>query len=316
MRDQDPASGMQLHPLQTAHEQHGDTPSPTPPEVANIPKRRRVKSVYRDAKFRPWFQAVAALEQVQASGGTSVTWVTPAHPHFEIIRLTGPSHTSATSIPPAITESLSDEEEERAARFWRSYASTTPRQHRTPASWRVLSDEASLEWFHYAMCRDGDVSAFTLHFNDSIREQLAAVPSSAGWLGDRLSRRLKEALGRPVALWFAFDVAQDLPHVHGELQADTNELKAVRKAMRLAGGEWHDVRQHQAHTRPDPTAIWSFYAATDAIFIRPLKGPFAHLPRPINGDWVFATKGVRRGAGELYSLQRQKVLAQIMISKR
>lgn len=274
--------------------------------VAKKVNRARVKSPYRDALFRPLFQAVAALEDARSRGETSVIWHTPSHPLFPILRLP----TSILTTTPTLTvERLTDEEEIAAARFWKTYYVETPRKHRTPARWRDLSDEARLEWFHYAMRASGPIASFTLNLDDKTEAQVSAAQSSAGWLSKRIARNLKQALGRHVPFWFVFEVTGDgRLHVHGELGASCDELPAARKALRRAGGEWADTRQHQAHTRENPSAIWSFYSSKNAIFMRRKKGRFQNLPRPINGDWKFATNDVRHRAGELYEGQLQKAL--------
>ena len=110
-------------------------------------------------------------------------------------------------------------------------------------------------------------------------------------------------------MWFGFELSPDRRlHVHGEFQIAEHEAEIARKALRLAGGEWVEVRQHQAKTRSEPSLPWANYCGKASIFIRPLSGRFAELPRAINGDWLFASNTVRSTAGELYDQQRKKVI--------
>lgn len=92
--------------------------------------------------------------------------------------------------------------------------------------------------------------------------------------------------------------------MHGELQAAPHELAAVRKARRLAGGEWDQVRQHQAHTKPDASIVWANYSAKDAYRIK----PFRNITRPINGDWLFASNGVKQAGKAIYDPYRRRVI--------
>lgn len=264
------------------------------------------------------FQALAALEELEASGGTSVTCHVPQHPHSPTIQLTNPTASSPsiptaskTSAPAFPVETLTDAEELRTARFWRAYSVNLPhlRQHTKPAVWRDLSDVASLEWFHYALLATGPVTGFTLNLSPAVEAQARKEPNASKWLSQRIARRLKDALGRKVVFWFAFEASDKRRlHTHGELQIAGHEAEAARKALRLAGGEWDDVRQHQAKTKEEPSVVWTNYSAKHEIFIRPLKGRFANLSRPINGDWLFATNELRRKACDLYTVRRSEVL--------
>lgn len=286
-------------------------------------RRTRVKSAYRDALFRPLFQVVAALDDALASGGTSVTapsggetsitYATPSHPLYPVIHLaastaTAPAIASGTSYR---IEALTDEEEIRVARFWRDYAvrlAGLP-QHRLPAPWRDLSDVAAIEWFHSGMRSSGPYMAFTLNLSPEVEQQARSEPRAADWFSKRIARNLRAALGRKVEFWFGFELSEARRlHLHGELQIAGDEAKAARKALRLAGGEWVEVRQHQAKTKDAPSLPWAFYTAKEFNLIRPRTGRLGEVRRPINGDWLFATNAVRSHAAELYSAQRKRVL--------
>ena len=298
---------------------------------------KRHKSPFRDAQFRPLFQALAAFADMQTCGETSVicapstptlsidaptplqpvTYSTPSHPSYPLIRLT-PETLPSTSLPTSslTPENLTDREQAHDTRFWRHFAQTLPglSTHKLPAAWRDLSDEYSLEWFHNALrASSKPFCDFTLQFGDEVLEQLSRQPSSAGWLSKRIARHLKALLGRPVAFWFAFEkgVGERL-HVHGELQASPNEFVRVRRALRLAGGQWSHTRQHQAKIKQaSPTVVWPQYVATLAPYIqpRPKIGRMASISRPINGDWIFATNEIRIAAGNLYADRRKAAIS-------
>ncbi|MHA6642306.1 hypothetical protein [Mesorhizobium sp. A623] len=294
-------------------------PAPTTvnqPVVDKKVKPTRAKSAYRDAQFHPLFQALTALEELEASGETSVTYHTPSHPHTPTIHLTstGKRRTPASKSPAPIfpAEVLTDAEELRTARFWRAYSVIVPylRKHSKPAQWRDLSDVASLEWFHYALRAGGPSMSFTLNLSPEVEALVRSQPNAAGWLSKRIARYLKDALGGAVAFWFAFEVASNHRlHIHGELQINVNQARAARRALRLAAGEWDAIRQHQAHTKIEPSVVWSNYCAKDHWRVRPYTHPrLANIPRPIQGDWMFATNAVRKTASILYSIRRAEVL--------
>lgn len=96
----------------------------------------------------------------------------------------------------------------------------------------------------------------------------------------------------------------DRLHCHGEFQAAPHELAAVRKALRLAGGEWDQVCQHQAHTKFYASIVWANYSAKDVWRIK----PFRNITRPINGDWHFASNGVKQAGKAIYDPYRQRVI--------
>jgi hypothetical protein len=271
-------------------------------------KRTHAKSVGRDAAFRPVFRAFMALDQERAAGGTSVTYHTPSYPSHSTlnqpIHRTVRLNASVVSHAPLITETLDDDEEDRTARFWRSLSFKTLRAYRKPAEWRDLTDEFAVEWFHYGLQTLGPTASFTLNLSPEIEAQ--AKREGSDWLFRRISRNLKAALGRKPEFWSALELTDDIRrlHSHGELQAAPAEFKAVRKALRKAGGEWPTVRQHQAHTRANPRLPWANYSVKDAWRIR----PFRDITRPINGNWLFASDGVKQASKAIYKPYRQRVV--------
>lgn len=277
----------------------------------------RVKSPYRDARFRQRFQGVERSGDAGTGARTSVTDVVRSSPPTPTPAQQPRNATTNTPAPaadtPAATETLTDKEQARTKRFWSHYGADTPflPQHTTPAPWRDLSDVARLEQFHYAVASFGPATAFTLNLSPEVEAQVRKEPKAAKWISARIARRLSEALGRKVDFWFAFEITEghrQRLHLHGEIAGlEDNDYPAVRKALRLAGGEWKQVRQHQAHLEP-ASVVWANYAAKHSFNVRPHKGRFSTLPRPISGDWYFATNGLRSTAKEIYTTRRAEVL--------
>lgn len=272
-------------------------------------KRSRVKSAYRDAKFRPLFRALQALEEAKRIGGTSVTYAFPSPttyrlPHTHYSRITLTDQTTPPIDPSFIPEILTDLEEVRDARFWSQYSVDLPflRRHRVPAPWRDLSDPFRLEWFHHALRLNGGTVGFTLNLSDEVASKAREQKSSAGWIAKRIARELKVATGRKIPFFFTLELSSKRKlHLHGELQVAEHELEASRRALRRAAGEWEHTRQHQAKTKLEPSVVWSNYCAKDWPFMREHR---LNHSRPINGDWFFATNETRATAQEIYNRLR------------
>ncbi|MER9203016.1 hypothetical protein NKH74_28155 [Mesorhizobium sp. M0933] len=262
--------------------------------------RKHLKSPYRDAAFRHAFQALDALEELEESGATSV-----------IVSLPLPN-----TPTPYVRETLSPEAAIRHERFWQPYnVHTGLSVHDVPAVWRDLSDLSTLEWFHHSLRHTGPVHAFTLNLSPAI-DSLARTKSSAvKWLSRRIALQLRLALGRPIDFWFAVEVTETGQprrlHCHGELQIAPSDSVCVRKALRIAGGEWKGSRQFQADTVPAPDVVWSHYVLGLSVLsgVVPYRGRFKDLRRPIKGDWFTATNAVRSNASSLYTGRRAQVLS-------
>ncbi|MES0167826.1 hypothetical protein NKJ87_17830 [Mesorhizobium sp. M0027] len=262
--------------------------------------RKHLKSPYRDASFRHAFQGLDALEELEDSGATSVTVSLPL----------------PDTPAPYVRETLSPESSARHERFWQPYnVHTGLSVHDVPAVWRDLSDLSTLEWFHHSLRHTGPVHAFTLNLSPAIDQLARSKPSAVKWLSRRIALQLKLALGRPVDFWFAVEVTETGQprrlHCHGELQIAPSDSVCVRKALRIAGGEWKGSRQFQADTRADPEVVWSHYVLGLSVLsgVVPYRGRFKNLRRPINGDWLTATNAVRSGARSLYTGRRAQVLS-------
>ncbi|AKI01439.1 hypothetical protein IMCC20628_02743 [Hoeflea sp. IMCC20628] len=285
--------------------------------MANVDKnakQKRVKSAYRDGKFHPLFQAVDAFEQAVAEGGISVTYVIPPSRPTQptkVISINKPPQTN--NKPKTTPEQLTDKEREHSDRFWRQYNIETPHltNHRKPALWRDLSDQARIEWFHRAMHSTGNLADFTLNLSPEIEAKVRAAKSATKYLADRLNRELKAALGRKVDLWFVFELTdRKRLHIHGEVNLAAKDFQAARKAMRRAGGEWTKNRQHQVKIREAPTVVWANYCAKESYKTQPKAGYLSIIKRPISGDWYYASNNVRSESCIFYNKRRTKLLSE------
>ncbi|WP_188720023.1 hypothetical protein [Nitratireductor aestuarii] len=282
-------------------------------EIDKKTKNTRPKSPYRDAHFRPLFQGLAHLHAARADGETSVIVCNPHHPLFPILRINEQDLSSLQKLPPfpLQPEELDDAELFADARHWSQFYADGPRLHRTPAAFRDLSDQASLEWFHHTLRVTGPAFDFTANLAPDVSEQAKVKPSAARWLRDRLSRRLKQQLGYSPEFWFIIEQSdRGLIHLHGEItiNEDLATIEKCRKAMRLACGEWNRNRQHQVKLRRNPGIWWTNYVAKDAWKMRRTK--FRYAPRrPINGDWMAATNCLRSLTDEIYTDCRKHVLS-------
>jgi hypothetical protein len=301
----------------TAHPELNSSPI-TDRAAANIDRKKRrsrTKSPYRDGLMRVWFQAFNTYESYEGKSGTSVTFITPAHPFASIIKIeipkpfikVGRASKSSAAIP-YISEDHSIDELLREARFWQAYQQESPHlgRHYSPAPWRDLSDIGRLEWFHHALRLTGPWADFSLNLSDEIETKLRAAPHSAKWIAARIRRQLKLALGRSVDCWFVLELSDKRRlHLHGEIAVAEADFVSVRKALRLAGGEWEHTRQHQTKLRSSPTSIWVNYCLKQISEMRKRSGRLGEIQsRPIQGSWFFATNNVRAAAKSLYEDRR------------
>jgi len=308
-----------------SHSSHANalkTPPALHSAVAKKGTRNRVKSVYRDAWFRPLFTGLALLRAEQIRGETSVTIGNPQHPLFSILRLDTRNLQSLQRLPPypLSAEDLNDAEIFADARNWKQFYVETPVKHDKPATARELSPESRIEWLHHTLRLMGPAFDFTVHLSADISSLASSKPSAASWLQKRIAKRLRQQLGFNPEFWFIFEAssAQRL-HIHGEIGVPKVPvvLKKVRRALRLACGEWQHTRQHQVRLRPNPSAWWPNYVSKDAIFMKPRSLPCGPKRR-VSGEWFAATNGLRSYTNKLYTECREHVLAILpeVIAKR
>lgn len=194
-----------------------------------------------------------------------------------------------------------------------TYSSEAGRAHRFPAQWRDTSDLLRVLYFHLAMRELGPVHSFSLNLRPDIEARARLQDSPVSWIQKRVVRHLEAALGRPVAVYVVLEEDRQRLHVHGEIQIGADEAAPARKALRKAGGEWKEVRQHQAHTDADPDQGWPSYIGKEFYKYRPWARRFYEKARgasrvTLRGNLFASTKALGLGARSLYEQHRLVVV--------
>ncbi|QDM32700.1 hypothetical protein FNL55_16090 [Tardiphaga sp. vice352] len=159
----------------------------------------------------------------------------------------------------------------------------------------------------------------------AVEAQARAQTACLGWLTARIKRRLTDSLGRSVQFYCVAeeDDAGRL-HLHGEFNiVDADKVRVdrvrvnVRKALRLAGGEWpkaSKARQRQAQVRAAaPDAGWAGYLAKDfwrfGPIVREMLTTYGSSYAPgFKGDQVSRTKLLGEIAGKIYGEHRALIM--------
>lgn len=278
------------------------------PQIVKSVRGKRVANVYRDAAFMRDLQGLLVLSDV------------------------GTLDPSSVSALPLLTYPLDTTIFDRRSKqdpWWLIFNGGQPhpkpaRQFRKPAAWRDVSDTLHVHYLHLGLKALGPVHGFTLLLSHAVEAQARAEPDALGWLTARIKRHLKDSLGRSVEFYCVAeeDDASRL-HLHGEfnivdpdaVRVDRTRVK-VRKALRLAGGEWpkEKGRQRQAQVKADaPDAGWSGYLAKDFAYYGPIVRPMltaysSNYAPGFKGDQVSRTKGLGEIAGKIYGEHRALVV--------
>lgn len=194
-----------------------------------------------------------------------------------------------------------------------TYKSEAGRAHRFPAQWRDTSDLLRVLYFHLAMRELGPVHSFSLNLRPDIEARARLQDSPVSWIQKRVVRHLEAALSRPLAVYVVLEEDRQRLHVHGEIQIGADEAAPARKALRKAGGEWKQVRQHQAHTDADPDQGWPSYLGKQFYKYQPWARQFYERARggariSIPGNLYASTKDLGRAARALYEKHRRLVI--------
>jgi hypothetical protein len=253
------------------------------------PKRNRFKSAFRDAAFMQDLQRLAAPSVPPAHKDTLFS--TPLAPSNSPTSAT--THTDVELTEEEIDAILADVETRKVASLsarklrhrikkrspWylreHKHAPWTRdplwRQKRPEAApWRDTTDLMKVTYFHRALTKMGCAAGFTLRLNDEVQSLARQQPDPLNWLQERIRRNLTKALGWPPAFYVVLEETDDMKsklHIHGELGLPhdlvTNKrlLANVRKALRMAGGQWPKCRQFQANLRLDVDEGWTSYIA-------------------------------------------------------
>ena len=142
------------------------------------------------------------------------------------------------------------------------------------------------------------------------------------WLQQRMGRRLRnsflagELSANPEFMLVIEQIGGRGTHLHGFVEAPANELEAIRKAFRLACGEYpkDKARQHQVKTDAAPDDGWVSYmlkdrAKTLKLFRSMGLGAGSSMGITYNGKPFTATQGLRRRAQVVYENDRASFLA-------
>jgi hypothetical protein len=226
-----------------------NSPNPNPAQVDNSAKKSRPVSLLRDAAFLRAIEGLFASGIQVNQGKTSVsnTFPLPSSLQAPSSPLQAPSRRTRSRTP-----------------WWRIFQSQPPRAYRNPAEWRDTSDQLRVLYRHLALKTFGPVHTLNVNLRPDIEALARRQPDQAGWFQARLVRRLRQQLGRSPEFHLTMEEGdQHRLHFHGEIQCSADEAENVRKALRLAGGEWKVAPQHQTKTDADPDHGWASYIADD-----------------------------------------------------
>jgi hypothetical protein len=203
--------------------------------------------------------------------------------------------------------------------WWRDFYLANPaRSYRVPAAWRDTSDVLQVLYRHIALRTFGPVHSFNLNLDPVVEKEAQSQTeiSTANWLHDRIARRLADQLGRTPQFHLVMEEAErHRLHLHGEIQIGTGETKNGRKALRLAGGEWDETRQHQAYTDVDPDQGWASYIGKDLWRIAYTRSFLARYGSPRSsyeitfaGSPFSSTMALKQKAAEIYNEHRVLII--------
>ncbi|UXN61715.1 hypothetical protein [Phyllobacterium zundukense] len=307
----------QYIPIDTVKEANDNEPKP----VANFGKRHHPKFSMRDAHFFPYFQELRQERLTPVSIETSVTGRGAYKPTYADT-LTGNHGTSpsrllkkmgalAAAQKAARAPSPKPSKLDRSLRQRQQPVDTHLHQWKVPAPWRDLTFWFQAVHLHDAGSHLGTVHSFSLNLRPDIEELARKQLSAASWLHKRIQLELKAAYGRKVDCWFVIEAAQSLKrlHIHGEVILPGSDATLARKALRKAGGEWAQVRQHQCHTSELPDDGWVSYALKDLAWnsARSRNAPF----RGFSGEPYAASQALRKSAQAEYEADRKRVIARL-----
>jgi hypothetical protein len=151
-----------------------------------------------------------------------------------------------------------------------------PLNRHRPPTWYEATDKLKVFYFHKAAGSLGKVFRFTLNLSPKIEAQARSQADALDWLKRRVAKELKAIGDAPCEFWVVAEEERyckvrnsqrrnpGLPrlHLHGEIIADNMLRESIRKALRLAGGEWEDTRQFQAWLGPRAD-WWPSYVCKD-----------------------------------------------------
>lgn len=285
-------------------------------------KKSRTVSPYRDATFVRDLEALLASKPGDKFHGTSVVPTLPSSTSLPAgstssspLGKPGAPSPFMLPIPPSLTALSKPVGTPRTKMrpWWRDFYLANPaRSYRVPAEWRDTSDVLQVLYRHIALRTFGQVHSFSLNFAPDVEREARSQAAPIDWLHKRIARNLADQLGRAPQFHLVLEEAeQHRLHLHGEIQVSAEEAEAARKALRLAGGEWEEVRQHQAHTDADPDQGWASYIAKDLwrigytrSFLPRYGSPRSRYAITFEGSPFSSTMLLKQKSAEIYNEHR------------
>jgi hypothetical protein len=143
-------------------------------------------------------------------------------------------------------------------------------------AWEHTTDIGKVHLSNRALAQEGRAYAFTLNLSP---DQINAANDNAKGFTDYFKRRISRNLKRMAGVvaptfWFAVDVGrEDRLHPQGGIEADPNDIEAIKEALEAAGGVWAHKRGqgYQCYLEPMYTPdIWATYCLRNQAKVRRL----------------------------------------------
>jgi hypothetical protein len=262
-------------------------PSPCTRSDDKLPKRNRFRSAFRDAIF---MRDLQSLSEASASlDGKYTLFSAPPPPSNSStsastdknVELTGEeidailADVATRKVAGPSARKLRHRIKKRSPWYLREHKQapwTSDLQWRQkrcgPAPWRDTTDILKATFYHRALTKMGSAVGFTLRLNDDVQSLARQQPDPLNWLQERIKRNLTKTLGWSPSFYAVLEETDDIKpklHIHGELGLPrdmvTNKrlLADVRRALRMAGGQWLKCPQFQANLRLDVDEGWTSY---------------------------------------------------------
>jgi hypothetical protein len=181
-----------------------------------------------------------------------------------------------------------------------------------PKPWRDAGEELRGLFYHDAMKSLPNVRAFTLCLSDDVQRLARGQGKHClAWLHKRVVRHLRATGDAPTPFWFAIEESDGKGelHAHGEIVACPEKEKAVRAALKTAGGKWERDGTQLRFSKDAPNFRWAGYAVKGAHKARPEWRRYMRRfgsPRRwvagFSGKSVTASEGLKRAAIALHGM--------------
>jgi hypothetical protein len=175
-----------------------------------------------------------------------------------------------------------------------------------PKPWRDAGEEIRGLFYHDAMRAMPNVRGFTLRLSDDVQRLARGQGKHClAWLHKRVVRHLRATGGPPTPFWFAIEESDGKGelHCHGEIVVCPEKEKAIRGALKSAGGEWERDGTQLRFSKAAPNFRWAGYCLKSCHKARPERRRYMRQfgsPRRwvvgFEGKSVTASEGLRRAA--------------------